>query len=156
MLGDLEQSIPSPFLLLVLLLLLLAGVVGVPHLISFRLLFWLFLFLFLLLLLLLELYGDLALSQLFCILWVIFLEEIGLFDVFHLEVRERPYLFVFGHSFIIGRVVKGFKADVEGRSFLGTKHSCLSTDYIDNIKILVVLFGEWDVDSCRQAPIDSF
>lgn len=126
--------------------------VGVSHIIALCLIFRLFLFLFLLL----ELNGYLALPQLFCILWIIFLEEISFSDIFHLEMREGADLFVLGHAFIIGRVVKGFKTDIERCSFLGTKHSCLGTDNIDYIEILVILLRERYVNSRRQTPIYSF
>lgn len=150
LLGDLEQSIPGSFLLLALLLLFLTGVIGVPHLVALGLLLGFFL------LLLLKLDRYLTLPQLFCVLWVIFLEEISLFDIFHLEMREGAYLFVLGHALIVGRVVKGLKTYVKRRSFLSTKHPCLSTDNIDDIKILVALLGEGDVNSRRQASIDTF
>lgn len=62
---------------------------------------------------------------------------------------KGTYFLVLGHSFIIGRVVKRFKADIERCSFFGTKDPCLSTDYVDNIKILIVLLREGNVNSSR-------
>ena len=100
LLGDLEQCIPSPFLLLALLLLLLTRVIGVPHFIALCLLLLFFLFL------LLKLDRYLTLPQLLYVLGIIFLEEISFFDVFHFEMSEGSDFFVLGHAFIIGRVVK--------------------------------------------------
>jgi hypothetical protein len=118
----------APTALLVSFLLFLAGVVRITHIIAF----WLFLFLlffscflFFSTFLTLQIDRNLTFTQVFHLRYAFLLEKIGFFHVFHFEMSERSYFFVFGYAFVVGRIEERLKADIKRRTLFGVKNSCL-------------------------------
>jgi len=66
-----------------------------------------------------------------------------------------PDFFVFRNSLVIGRVVKGFKADVIRSSFFGTKNSRFFHYYAYYVQILIALLRKRHIYCRRQTFIDS-